>query len=154
MKIKNNKIDIAMEIICLVLLVSIVLYLTINWSNIPDKVPMHYDWSGNIDRWGSRGEIVILPIMSWVMYLFLTGVEQFPRIWNTGVTVTVENQARVYRVLKYMIKTLKLIVVVDFVFMDACTLMGTGLPVWFTPVFLIITFGDLLFWIVKLVKVR
>lgn len=154
MKIKNNKIDIVMEVICLVLLIGMVLYLLIGWSSIPDKVPMHYDWAGNIDRWGNKAELVILPIMSWIMYLFLTGIEQVPKIWNTGVTVTEENQARVYRVLKYMIKSLKLIVVVDFALMDIYTILGTNLPSWFTPVFMIAVFGDLVFWLVRLVQVK
>lgn len=154
MKIKNNKIDNTMEVICLVLLVGIVLYLAINWSDIPDKVPMHYDLAGNIDRWGGKEELLILPIMSWIMYLFMTVIEQFPKIWNTGVTVTGENQIRVYRVLKYMLKSLKLIVVADFVFMDIQAIMGRNLPGWFTPVFLTVIFGDLIFWIVKLGRVK
>ena len=30
------------------------------------------------------------------MYIFLTVIENFPQIWNTGVTVTEENKDRVY----------------------------------------------------------
>ena len=45
---------------------------------------------------GSKGELVILPIIGWLMYIFLTVIENFPQIWNTGVTVTEENKDRVY----------------------------------------------------------
>lgn len=154
MKIKNNLADKIMEAICLVLMVGIVLYLIITWKDIPDKIPMHYDWAGDVDRWGTKGEMLFLPIITWLMYGFLSVVELFPRAWNTGVKVTEENQARVYRVLKYMMKSLKLIVVIDFSFMTISTLMGRNLPVWFLPVFLGLTFGDLIFWIVKLVRVK
>ena len=115
---------------------------------------MHYDWAGNVDRWGTKGELLFLPIMTWLMYGFISVLELFPKAWNTGVTVTEENQARVYRVLKYMVKSLKLIVVLDFSYMTINSVLGKSLPVWFLPVFLGLTFGDLIFWLVKLVRVK
>ena len=154
MKIKNNKIDILMEVLCLVLLVGVTIYLGINWSSLPDKIPAHYDFAGNIDRWGKKGELLIVPIMSWVLYGMITGVEQIPAIWNTGVKVTVENRYRVYRVLKYMLKSLKLIMAVDFSYMTIHSLRGQSLPGWFTLLFMVIFFGDLIFWLWRLFKVR
>lgn len=154
MKIKNNLADNIMEVICLILMVGIVLYLILVWNKLPDKIPAHYDWAGNVDRWGSKGELLILPIMTWIMYGFISVVELFPKAWNTGVKVTEENQARVYRVLKYMIKSLKLIVVLDFSYMTINSILGKSLPGWFLPVFLGLTFGDLIFWLVKLVRVK
>lgn len=154
MKIKNNKIDMMMEIICLISLAGITLFLIINWASIPEKVPMHYDWAGNINRWGSKAELVILPIISWMLYLFITAMEQFPTMWNTGVTVTEENQERVYRTLKYMVKSLKLIMVLDFTVLNICSITGRELPGWFLIVFLGAVFGDLIIWIIRLMKVK
>lgn len=154
MKIKNNRIDIAMEMFCLICVIGITLYLVFNWSNIPDKIPMHYDWAGNIDRWGNKSELMILPGMTWFLYLMITGLEQIPKIWNTGVTVTEENKVRVYRVLKYMIKSLKTIMVVDFTYLTVVSMMGKELSGWFAFVVLVLVFGDLIFWIVKLFKVE
>lgn len=37
---------------------------------MPDQVPMHYDVSGNIDRWGSKYENFIFPVIIIVMTLF------------------------------------------------------------------------------------
>ena len=36
------------------------IYLLIIWNNIPDIVPMHYDLKGNIDRYGSKKEMIFL----------------------------------------------------------------------------------------------
>lgn len=107
MKLKNSKMDIAMEIICFAALIGMTAFLVSEWSGMPEKIPMHYDWAGNIDRLGKKSELLFLPIMTWGLYAFITFLEQIPQIWNTGVTVTEENKVRVYRVLKYMIKTLK-----------------------------------------------
>lgn len=41
-------------------------------SFMPDQVPMHYDMSGNIDRWGSKYENLLFPIIILVMALFWT----------------------------------------------------------------------------------
>lgn len=143
-----------MEGLCLVMLVGLTLYLAIRWGDIPDKIPAHYDIAGNIDRWGKKGEILIVPIMSWVMYLMITGLEQFPAIWNTGVKVTVINQFHVYRTLKYMIKSLKLLVVADFTYMTINSLFIKPLPVLFTIITLVLIFGDLIYWLVRLGKVK
>ena len=37
---------------------------------MPDSVPMHYDMAGNIDRWGSKYENLIFPIIILAMSLF------------------------------------------------------------------------------------
>ena len=39
---------------------------------MPDSVPMHYDAVGNIDRWGSKYENLIFPIIILAMSLFWT----------------------------------------------------------------------------------
>ncbi len=39
---------------------------------MPDQVPMHYDFEGNIDRWGSKYEELIFPVIILAMSLFWT----------------------------------------------------------------------------------
>ena len=39
---------------------------------MPGSVPMHYDVAGNIDRWGSKYENLIFPIIILIMSLFWT----------------------------------------------------------------------------------
>ena len=45
-------------------------------QGLPDKLPMHYDLQGNIDRWGSKTEELIFPIM----ILLITG------FWHALIT--------------------------------------------------------------------
>ena len=37
---------------------------------MPGSVPMHYDFAGSIDRWGSKYEHLIFPIIILFMSLF------------------------------------------------------------------------------------
>jgi uncharacterized membrane protein len=111
MGLKNSRYDIFINIVCLTQLIGIVIYFIIMWDSIPDQIPGHYNAAGEITRWGSKGELLILPIISWFLYLMITGVEQFPQIWNTGVRVTEENKEQVYRILKNMLGAIKLALV-------------------------------------------
>ena len=154
MKIKNSLADIIMEVLGQVMLIGTPLYLVIRWPSIPDKLPMHYNFAGEIDRWGGKGEILFLVVMVWILYLMISLVEHFPSVWNTGVQVTLENRMRVYRTLKYMVKTLKLAMTLVFTFLIFNTVAGTPLPGWFTVVYVILIIGDLAFWLIRLYRVR
>lgn len=41
------------------------------------KIPIHYDIAGNVDRWGSRYEIFILPLATFLMSGFLLWMKKF-----------------------------------------------------------------------------
>lgn len=60
MKLKKGGYHAAVNLICLILLPGSAIYLTLNWGEIPDQVPAHYNASGIIDRWGSKSEFLIL----------------------------------------------------------------------------------------------
>ncbi|QHQ59811.1 DUF1648 domain-containing protein [Anaerocolumna sedimenticola] len=152
--IKKTKYDIFMNSICFILLIGVFLYLILNWSNIPDKIPGHYNALGTVDRWGDKNEIWLCPIISVLFYIALSVLERFPGAWNTGIQVTEKNREQVYRLLKNMLVTLKVIVVADFVFISVNSALTKPMPAWFLPVFLILLFGTIVIFISKLLKLR
>lgn len=154
MKVKRGKFDIVLNVLCLAILICTVLFLLCTWTRIPDKVPMHHDFAGNVDRWGGKSEIIVLPVISWITYLFLTLIERFPEIWNTGVTVTEENKERVYSVLLHLISSIKFIIILLFAWLTVQTAVGFELGAWFLPVFLLAIFGDLLYWLWRLFRAK
>lgn len=151
---KRSKYDIVINLICLLLLLGVTGYLAVNWSSIPDKISGHYNAIGEVDRWGNKMELLVLAIIGWIMYIGITVLEQFPQAWNTGVTVTEENKARIYPILKMMISTLKLLVVGVFVFLAINSALATALPLWFLPVFLVLMFGSIVFFIVRVIRAK
>ena len=60
MKIKTTAADMIMEIAGLVLMIGASAGILIYWPSIPDKIPMHYNFAGEIDRWGGKGELLFL----------------------------------------------------------------------------------------------
>lgn len=154
LRITRTWYDICINVICIGLLFGTVIYLCSNWSNIPEKIPGHYNAYGVIDRWGNRKELLITPVAAWIMYIGLTVLGNFPETWNTGVHVTEQNKERVYRILKDLIETVKLLLIATFSFLAINSSLSKSLPVWFLPVSLLSVLGSLVFFIVKLVKAR
>ena len=154
MKIRNSVYDIVINICCLLMLVGVTIFLVVSWKNIPAEIPMHYNFAGEIDRWGLKSEMIFLPIISWVMYILITVIERFPNVWNTGIKITEENKEPAYRILKKLISTVKLIIVAMFSFLSLQTALSFKLPFWFLPVYIVILFGDIFFWIWKLIRIR
>ena len=154
MKIENTKADRILDLIGWIMLIGTLAYLILGWSSFPDQIPMHYNGAGEIDRWGGKGEIIIIEVVMWILYLGIGLVEKYPQIWNTGVEVTTQNKEKVYRILKYMLKTLKTLTALIFAYLIVNSLQGTPLPGWFTPATLILVFGDMAFWLVLLYRIR
>lgn len=150
MKLKASKYDIAANLLCLLMLLGITVYLIISWSSIPDKIPGHYNAAGEVDRWGDKSELLFLPVLGWLLYIGITLLERFPQVWNTGVTVTVENKERVYRILKNMIGTLKIMTVAIFTSLTINTAFAKALPVFFLPLILLLMFGFIIFFMIRL----
>ena len=136
------------------MLVGITIYLIIMWGSIPDQIPGHFNASGEVTRWDSKSTLVVMPVIAFVMFVGMTILERFPRIWNTGVRVTQENMHRIYRVLKSMLNTMKLVVTALLITISLIQSLTQTLPIWFLPVFLVLIFGTIIFYIVRLVMAR
>ncbi|WP_051637217.1 SdpI family protein [Lachnospira multipara] len=63
---KNNVIR---KIMCVLAVVNLVV-MAVLMSFLPEKMPMHYDLNGVVDRWGSKYENFIFPIIIIVMGIF------------------------------------------------------------------------------------
>lgn len=152
MEIKHNKLDTIAEVFCMILLIVTTLYTIYMYIQLPEKILVHYNAAGVIDRYGNKLEIFILLIVTWVMYIGLSLVTRVPQFWNTGVSVTAENKDRVYRILKNMLKIIKMEIIVIFCYLIYNTTTLYNLPKWFVPVFLVLLFSTMLISVIVLIK--
>ena len=153
-KIERNALDVLEAIVSLSCLVGVSLYLILAWSTIPAQIPAHYNAAGEVNRWGSKSELIILPIISWLIYGMITLIERFPQAWNTGIRVTEENRAKVYRLLKNLIACVKMITLSIFSCLTVLSSLARNLPMWFLLAFLVLLFGTIAYYIVKLTRLR
>lgn len=151
---KRHPLDKLMNRLSLLALLGTAVFLAVYWRHIPARVPMHYNAAGEIDRWGDKTELLILPVIAWFLYGLMTVVEQFPSAWNTGVKVTEENRERVYPLLGHMLSTMKLLVMAMFTWITVWCALALPLPVWFLPVVLGTVFGDMIYWLIRVFRAR
>jgi len=67
------------------------------YQDLPESVPMHFDASGQPDRFGDKAELIMLPALATLMYGFMFVLSKFPRQLNYPVQITPENAAQQYR---------------------------------------------------------
>jgi len=77
------------------------IYLALLWKNIPETVPMHFDLQGNIDRYGTKQEllylIIGLTILTTVVYLLVTNIYKIdPKKYAA------QNKERMHRIAFYV----------------------------------------------------
>jgi uncharacterized membrane protein len=152
-KLPSTRFHKVVEMITLVILMTMIISPMVLWRTLPSKLPMHYNALGEIDRWGSKLELVIMPVIGLLMYGFMTLVSAFPSAWNMPVTITRENRSRVYQCTKSMLVLMKLEVIVLFAYLEYVIMNQQELAGSFLGVVLITVFGTILFFFIRIYKV-
>ena len=142
------------NLISLLSVVGIVLYVIITWKNIPDMIPGHYNIAGEIDKYSSKNSIWILIVVQILLFTMMSVLERFPNIWNTGVKITEENRERVYTNLRNMQTYLKMMIMIYFSYMTLQSIAGERLNSISVFAFLILIFGGMSIFLVKIFKNR
>jgi uncharacterized membrane protein len=64
------------------------LYLAYIWNNLPEKVPMHWNAAGEIDRFGDKKELVLMLIMligiNYFIFLIIPAIDPKKKLQNMG----------------------------------------------------------------------
>ena len=138
----------------LILLGSIV-YILIIWHKLPEQIPTHYNFSGEIDGYGGRGSLLLMPVIGLVTDLTVAICGRFPKSWNTGVRVTVLNRVRVYRLVRDLMADLRLACAVMF---GGFAIYQSTLPAHFsgnvTGIMLILIFAPIVRYFIRLARAR
>lgn len=119
--------------------------------HLPARVPVHFDFAGRPDRWGSRGEFTILPVVALVVFVLLTVVARLPHLANYPVPITPENAERQYRMATVVLTLIKAEIMWGFAFLGwkiirIALQQADGLGRGFLAVFLVVLLGTPLVW--------
>lgn len=124
------------EALSALLLMLFIALIALNYSNLPDRIPGHYNAFGEIDRWGSKVEILFLPAITLFIYFILTLLTHYPSVWNVPSIRNEQNAEAVYSCLKTMLVLLKLEITALFFMISFFSIGGKSLPVSYLPVLL------------------
>lgn len=102
------------------------LFLGIYWRHMPDAIPTHFNAAGQIDTWGSRSTVLLLPIVGAVAF----GMFQFV------VVLCVGTKSKEARVLETMCRLLSVLTALVFAYITVCSALCVPLGRWFLGAFI------------------
>lgn len=154
---KYKSINNALDIIGFLLIISLSIITFIEWRNAPDIIPIHYNFHGEIDAYGSKNMLFFLLPIVVMLYIGLYVLARYPQIYNYAIRITDENKERQYNMASTLIRVLNIELVSIFTYIQlkqvASIFSETDkLSLWFLPIVLAIIFGTLAFYIYKSVK--
>lgn len=76
------------ELSLLAIVFSPFIYLTIIWQSLPEKVPVHWSINGEIDRYGSKLELILvtalLPLLPYLIFTFASKIDPKGKLAKMG----------------------------------------------------------------------
>jgi uncharacterized membrane protein len=65
------------------------IYLSYIWDKLPEIIPVHWNYKGEIDRYGNKIEIllipILLPLLTYLIFLIVPKIDPKNKIKNMGV---------------------------------------------------------------------
>lgn len=92
-----DALSVALALISLLLAIS-------KYPELPAQIPGHFNASGEVDGYSSRGTIFILPVLSLVMAVGFIILSRFPHRFNFPYQITEENAPFEYRKARIMLR--------------------------------------------------
>ncbi|MFJ5792259.1 DUF1648 domain-containing protein [Lysinibacillus sp. NPDC093197] len=119
-----------------------IIFIISQWNTLPEEIPAHFNGAGEVDRWGSKIELFILPGIGIFLWIFLGLLEKVPYMHNYPARLNESNVEAFYlnsRKILNEIKNLCLILFAVISFEIVLVALGKvdGLGWWFLPVVLI-----------------
>lgn len=154
---KYKSINKALDIIGFLLIVSLSVITFIEWRNAPDIIPIHYNFHGEIDAYGSKNMLFFLLPIVVMLYVGLYVLAGYPKLYNYVIKITDENKERQYNMSSTLIRVLniEIISMVTYIQLKEATSIFSGkgnLLFEFLSIALVGIFGTLAFYIYKSVK--
>ena len=129
------------------------------WSGLPDEVPIHFGISGDPTSWADRRMIWFLPALGLILTSSMALLARYPHVYNFPVPVTDENAPQLYRLSRSMVIWLAAEIAVFFAFIEwtmlrTATGNAEGLVSIFVPLYLVLVFGTIGYFMYATFRVR
>lgn len=117
-----RSVDVLMEALAGLCLLFMVLQLALEYQDLKNMMPTHYDAKGNPDAWGSKSSLILIATVAIVLYAGLTVLNRYPHLFNFPVTITERNYIKQYQLAKSLVTALKLSMMGTFFYIQLQTI--------------------------------
>lgn len=151
--------DRIMEAIGVSFLVVIWVWVIYFYPELPDKIPTHFNASGEADDFGTKINLFILPVLATVLYFVLLLISRKPRLYNYPVSVEPGNLKLLYQLGSRTVRWIALFIVIIFgiiIYSTIQTARGQmeGIGKWFLPFAIIGATAPTIVMMVKLSRMK
>jgi uncharacterized membrane protein len=158
-KLALKPIDRVLEILAICVLSGTWIFSFWAYSRLPDIIPVHFDFDGTPNDYGSRGTFFTLPAIGIGVYVLITMISRYPHLFNYPKQVTEENAERLYSMSTTMMRYLKTAVLVIFGTISVDTYSAainkdTGFMAWGMPLEMALMLGPLIFTTIKMARLK
>ena len=147
-----SKLQLFFDLFSVICLIATATFLLLTWGDLPESLPTHYSFSGEIDAWGGKSSVLFLPLIAVGLFILITLVGFFPKIWNLPVKLTPENKERVLTRTKDMMAFIKMVTVAVFCYLTYVTASLGPLSQPVIVAFLVILFSGVLIYFIYVKK--
>lgn len=155
---KYAKINKYLDIIGVVLVVALIIITCIYWIKAPDIVPIHFNFKGEIDSYGSKNTLFILLPIAIIIYIGLAILSKYPEVCNYCIEINDKNKEKQYSMASTFIRIINVEMLAIFFYIQISMAIsmnnGKSLSITFLPITLFILFGSVGFYIYKSVKLK
>lgn len=122
-----------------------IFYIILAWGKLPDEIPGHFNGLGEVDRWGAKIELFILPFIGLFLWIVMGLLEKAPHMHNYPSRLNESNVKAFYMNSRKILNQVKNICLILFAFISfQMVRIGLGevnsLGWWFLPIVLIAVF--------------
>lgn len=119
-----------------------IFYIILAWGKLPDEIPGHFNGLGEVDRWGAKIELFILPFIGLFLWIVMGLLEKAPHMHNYPARLNESNVKAFYLNSRKILNQVKNICLILFAFISIQMVrIGLGevnsLGWWFLPIVLI-----------------
>lgn len=144
------------DVLVVALFAAALVYLIVQWNQLPDEIPAHFGGDGEVDRYGSRAELLLLPVIGLIMWVGMSVLEKYPHTYNY-INLRPDNKEIQYRYGILFMNVIKNLSTLLFVFLiwqmtdiAMARIDSLNMPIFIT--LLVLLFGSIGFYLYKVMK--
>jgi uncharacterized membrane protein len=113
-KLERQLFDILLDRKNWALLTAFWIYILFSYNSLPESIPTHFNMKGEIDVYGSKKMLWMLPIIASVISIGFQFLIKVPHIYNYIVEITEQNAKVQYKLATRMLRALRLCITILF----------------------------------------
>lgn len=110
------------------LLLGSLVYILLEWNQMPNIIPSHFNVIGEIDHYDEKSSIFMIFICMLVVHICFITLEKNIENWKVSILVRVQKNTPIYRMIYMMLTIIHLICMISMLILIVYSIRGSNLP--------------------------